>query len=209
MDIGQLLGAEPSEPWPFWDYVKYAAIGLLILLFIWFMIHPLLSRSGATGKIPFRLKLARLILQWFNSLRQGIAYFFSSLRKNDGSTRMNRPGDESIKNMARDLFAAYSQAKKREMRNSVTLFARLILWGTETLHVAWKPSRAPGEHCAALVRALAEAETADGNAAETCAAITKCGELFEEALYGEATLSREKQKEFKALVEKIVCKPIE
>jgi hypothetical protein len=207
-DMQQLLGLEPTEPWPFWDYVKYAAIVLLIIGFIWFMIKPLLSRSAASGRIPFRLKLARLILQWLNAVRQGLAYFFSALRKDNGSYRMNRPGAETIKSMAADLLAAYSQAKRRDMKNSLTLFARLILWGTETLHVSWKPSRAPGEYCAALVQALtAAAGAADSNAAvteaETCTAITRCGELFEEALYGAEVLSRDKQKEFKALVERV------
>ncbi|GHU70048.1 hypothetical protein FACS189450_03890 [Spirochaetia bacterium] len=214
-DMQQLLGLEPAEPWPFWDYVKYAAIALLILGFIWFMIKPLLSRSVDSGKIPFRLKLARLILQWFSALRQGLDYFFSALRKDNGSYKMNRPGAEKIKGMAADLLAAYSQAKKRDMKNSLTLFARLILWGTETLNVPWKPSRAPGEYCAALVQALAAAEAASNvteaagpeavsNTAETGAAIIRCGELFEEALYGAEVLSKEKQREFKALVEKAV-----
>jgi hypothetical protein len=118
------------------------------------------------------------------------------------------------------------------MKKSLTLFARLILWGTNTLRVSWKPSRAPGEYCAALVRALAQtltaaeataeteaegsaaieaagpgagasADSAHSNAAETCAAIIRCGELFEEALYGAEVLSGDKQKEFKALVEKV------
>jgi hypothetical protein len=197
MNLRQFLGEEPAEPWPFWDYVKYAAIVILILGFIWFMIKPLLARSAGSGKIPFRVKLARLVLQWFNSLRQGLSFFFFTFRKNDGSTKMNRPGSEAVKNKTADLLAAYSPAKRRDMKNSLTLFARLILWGTETLNVAWKPSRAPGEYCAALVQAQ-EPTFANNNTA-----IIRCGELFEEALYGAEVLSREKQREFKGLVEKI------
>jgi hypothetical protein len=197
MNLQQLLGDDPQEPWPFWNYVKYAAIVILIMGFIWFMIKPLLARSAGSGKIPFRVKLARLVLQWFNSLRQGLSFFFSALGKNDGSTKMNRPGSEAIKSKTADLLAAYSQAKRRDMKNSLTLFARLILWGTETLDVTWKPSRAPGEYCAALVEAQ-ECTFANSNTT-----IIRCGELFEEALYGAEVLPREKQREFKALVEKI------
>ncbi|GHV87001.1 hypothetical protein AGMMS50255_2970 [Spirochaetia bacterium] len=195
MTLEEQLGLEPQAPWPFWDYVKYALITLLILGFIWFMIKPLLSPGS--DKTPFRLKLARLVLQWFKSLRQGIAYFFSALKKDEGSTKMNRPGAAAIRSMSADLLAAYSQAKKRDMKNSLTLFARLILWGAETFHISWKPSRAPGEYCAALVQA-SPPETG-----ETCAAIIRCGELFEEALYSAEVLSREKQREFKELIEKI------
>ncbi|GHV50039.1 hypothetical protein AGMMS49579_02990 [Spirochaetia bacterium] len=196
--LQELLGDEPTEPGPFWDYVKYAAIVLLILGFIWFMIKPLLSRSAGSGRIPFRLKLARLVLQWFNTVRQGLTYFFSALKKNDDSYKMNRPGAAAIRSKTADLLAAYSQAKRRAMKNSLTLFARLILWGTETRNVSWKPSRAPGEYCTALARAVSLPD-----AEETCAAIIRCGELFEEALYGVEVLSRGKQREFKELIEKV------
>ncbi|GHT68509.1 hypothetical protein FACS1894110_16200 [Spirochaetia bacterium] len=200
ISLQELLGDGPAEPGPFWDYVKYAAIVLLILGFIWFMIQPLLSRSNDSGRIPFRLRLARLIRQWLKAVRQGLGFFFTSLRKDKGSTKMNRPGSEAIKSKTADLLAAYSPAKRRNMKNSLTLFARLILWGTETLNVSWKPSRAPGEYCAALVRAL---PSADSNTEAAIAAIIRCGELFEEALYGVEVLSREKQREFKELIEKV------
>ncbi|GHV90153.1 hypothetical protein AGMMS50268_06560 [Spirochaetia bacterium] len=204
MDLQQLMGAEPSPPWPFWNYLRYAAIILLAMGFIWFMINPLLTRSPG-GKIPFRLKLARMVLQWFSALRRGLAYFFASLRKNDGSIKMRRPGAAAVKTMAADLLAAYSRAKKRNMKNSVTLFARLILWGTETLRVSWKPSCGPGEYCVAL--GLALAGSAYSNTAndmkKTCGAIIRCGELFEEALYSADALSGEKQREFREMVEMV------
>jgi hypothetical protein len=36
-------------------------------------------------------------------------------------------------------------------------------------------------------------------------AIARCGELFEEALYAAAALSREKRREFKNLIERITA----
>lgn len=203
MDLRQILGVEPSEPWPFWDYVKYAAIVLLILGFIWFMIKPLLSRS-AGGRIPFPLKLARLALQWLNAVSQGLTYFFSSLKKDSGSVKIN-PDARAIRSMAADLLVAYSPEKRRDMKNSLTIFARLILWGTETLHVSWKPSRAPGEYCAALGQALTASVTklVHSNTAEIYDAIIRCGELFEEALYSAEALTWDKQEEFKEMVEKV------
>jgi hypothetical protein len=56
---------------------------------------------------------------------------------------------------------------------------------------------------AAATTEAATPAAANSNAAETCAAIIRCGELFEEALYGAEVLSREKQKDFKALVKKV------
>jgi hypothetical protein len=104
------------------------------------------------------------------------------------------------------------------MRNSVSLFARLVIWGIEHCRVPWKPSCAPGEYCALLAASPAAAgrepgkpETETGVPPEgggpslfNCHdAILRCGELFEEALYSSATLSGEGRREFKRLVQTI------
>jgi hypothetical protein len=225
-DFFPFMAEESAPPFPLWKILQYAGIAALAIGFIWFMIKPLLTRSAVDGKVPLRTKLGTLLRRWLHNLRQGFSFFIASLRKDDGSIKMHRPGAEALKGMAADLLAAYSPAKKREMKNSVTLFARLILWGSETLQVSWKSSRAPGEYCAALAAAVtshaatdraaapepaaaevpepvaAEAESTAAEAA-LCAAIIRSGELFEEALYSAAVLSREKQKEFKALVEQV------
>jgi hypothetical protein len=99
------------------------------------------------------------------------------------------------------MLAGYSPQKRREMKNSVTLFLRLILWGSEQQNVTWKPSDAPGEYCAKLSGRVAEQETAAGHAA----AIIRCGALFEEALYSQAVLPDAKRAEFKELVQGITA----
>jgi hypothetical protein len=114
---------------------------------------------------------------------------------------------------AENLFGAYSQAKKKDMKRSVTLFARLILWGGETRHAEWKSSLAPGEYCeilasaapvAALYATPAETESDSEPTLRCCnEGIIRCGEIFEKALYSAEILSDRERKEFKELVEEI------
>jgi len=88
------------------------------------------------------------------------------------------------------------------MRRSVTLFARLIIWGSEVCNVDWKPSYAPGEYCNILSVSMATAVAT--SALESIGEkIIRCGELFEQALYSAEVLSAAEQREFKDLVEEI------
>jgi hypothetical protein len=171
------------------------------------MIRPLFFRSpAAPDKVPLGIKLFRIIVRWFLNLGPALGRLFSRLGGGDGSVRMGRLDGGRIDSMAADLLAAYSPAKKRDMRGSVTLFARLIVWGTEPRGVSWKPSAAPGEDCARLSNAVSSgaAPAEDGADAGTLApAILRCGELFEEAIYSPRILSKEERLEFKELIEKI------
>jgi hypothetical protein len=193
--------AEQSEPWPYWDYVKYCMIGLAAVLFIWFMIHPLLSRPRlALGGITPLEYVRRFLIRWFSTAGRGLKSFLASLRGGGGRLKTAKPQAAALNRLAGNLLAGYSAAKRKEMRRSVTLFARLILWGTEYCGVAWKPSHAPGEFCALLAAALpAAANAASGPA------LIRCGELFEKALYSALPLPDDEGKEFKRLVEDVTA----
>ncbi|MDR2103212.1 MAG: hypothetical protein LBP42_03805, partial [Treponema sp.] len=123
---------EPAEPWPFWDWLKYGAIALGALAFLWFMVKPLFDRDRFDPEgLSFRKRLLRLILRWFRGLRAGAALFWASLFGGARGIKTGQVKAADIRRLAEDLLSAYSPAKKREMRRSVTLFARLILWGTQ------------------------------------------------------------------------------
>jgi hypothetical protein len=190
----ELMALESGEPWPFWGWLKNLAIVFLAFLFLWFMIKPLFTRSRGDGQSLLE-KLGRLFVEWFRGLRAGLAAFFSSLRKGDGSVRINTNRGTELRRLETELLAGYSSAKKRDMKRSVNLFARLILWGSECCHVDWKASRGPGEYCGILSAAAAP---------DVQAAIIRCGELFEEALYSPRVLSGEAKKEFAELIEGII-----
>jgi hypothetical protein len=142
---------EPVEPWPFWDWLKYGAIVLAILAFLWFMVKPLFSRDrlGREG-LSFGERLRRLILSWFRALRSGAALFWTSLLGGSRQVKIGTPNAAELRRLSAELLSAYSPGKRREMRRSVTLFARLILWGSTVYQAPWKPSCAPGEYCALL-----------------------------------------------------------
>ncbi|MDR3140086.1 MAG: hypothetical protein LBT95_10520, partial [Treponema sp.] len=133
--LALLLGDEPAEPWPFWDWLKYGVIALGALAFLWFMVKPLFDRDRFNPEgLSFRERLIRLFLRWLRDLRAGAAFFWASLFGGGGvKTGQTRAAD--ISRLAADLLSAYSPAKKREMRQSVTLFARLILWGARVYQV--------------------------------------------------------------------------
>jgi hypothetical protein len=190
--------AGQSEPWPYWDYVKYCMAGIAVFLFLWFMIHPLLSRPrfALRGGVSLPEYLRRFLVRWFSAVFRGLAFFLASLREG-GGLKLARPPAAALNRLAGALLAGYSAAKRREMRRSVTLFARFILWGTEYCGVTWKPSYAPGEFCALLAAAV-PAEIHAGPA------IVRCGELFEKALYSAQPLSDDEGKEFRRLVEEVV-----
>jgi hypothetical protein len=81
------------------------------------------------------------------------------------------------------------------MRESVTLFAQLIIWGSNARQVFWKPAHAPLEFCGLLTAAMPKWNLNRG--------IIRCGQLFEQALYSNTVLSDEERKEFTGLVKEI------
>ena len=183
-----------SQPSPFWDWLKYAALAAAALLFLWFMINPLLSRSkwykgirGLPGKILVFLK------NWFGILAKGIAGFIRSLGEGSGAKKIIPVSKEALKRLEEDILGTYSPAKRRELRRSISLFARLIYWGTQILKITWKPSHAPMEYCTLLAKAAPET------------GIIRAGELFEKALYSLNPLSINERSEFSDLVEKITA----
>jgi hypothetical protein len=107
--------------------------------------------------------------------------------------------------MTEDILAAYSRAKRREIRRGAALFARLILWGNEKFQASWKASLGPGEYCAALSRAaLPDGENGAAPAGEKASAILRCGELFEEILYSSRDPGSELRREFEGAVKLVL-----
>jgi hypothetical protein len=215
----EALGVEESEPSPFWDYLPYIALALAIAAFLWFMVKPLFGLK-AGGKIPFALKVFRLIRGGLANLKRILHNFFGSLGRSPG-TRIPI-SDRDLQRTTEDLLGAWTKARKRELRQSLSLFARLILWGERSHHTTWKPSLGPGEFCALLATAVSQtgpdqefnADQEEGKAQDsgapaapsaetTAAAILRCGDIFEEALYGPAPPAKETQREFQRLVEEI------
>ena len=190
----ELMVDENYKPSPFWDYIQYAALALLIIGFLWFMVKPLLTRGDKDA--PFLKRLKRLLAEWFNTMKAAVASFIASLRHNAG-VRLAKVDAEAIHRLETSLLEGYSAAKRRDMRRSVSLFVRLIVWGSETCEVSWKSSRAPGEYCAIL------AATAAPLFPQLQFPIIRCGDLFERALYAKAPLSEEEREEFVARVEQI------
>jgi hypothetical protein len=186
---------ETGGPSPFWTWFKYGLIILAAAAFMRFMIFPLLSRGKGSGKMTFSRKLLRIAAEWFRGVPAGLFSFWAFIRNRGAAQKLRRrkPDAEELHRAAGAVLGAYSQAKKREMKHSATLFARLILWGGEIRQVAWKPAHAPGEYCSLL--AAAPSPHNEG--------IIRCGELFEKALYSAQVLSEAEKEEFKYLVEEI------
>ncbi|MDR1947938.1 MAG: hypothetical protein LBQ38_00955 [Spirochaetaceae bacterium] len=216
-----LAAEKDAEPWPIWEWLQYAFIGLLAIGFVLFMVKPLFPGNRfLAGDLSLVKKLRRMVVQWLKTLAGFMANCIIYLRGGQSSLRVSGPKAGELRRLSAELLKGYSPAKKREMRNSVTLFARLIIWGIEYCHVPWKPSCAPGEYCALLAGAPAIAAPAAATPAVTMpmvaapaatgespgnypAALIRCGELFEEALYSPSAQSGERQREFKGLVQKI------
>ena len=199
----EMMGEPKSSR--FWDYVQYAAIGLVVFLFVSFMINPLLSRSKLfRGAGTWPKRITAFLKAWFKAFASGFKGFFNSLREGGGGRKI--PNSAVLRGIVEDVLEGYSAAKKRDMRRSVGLFARLIYWGTEVLRVSWKPSHAPLEYCALLAEAV-EREVADNSSSlkdgGIIHAITRAGALFDKALYSAAPLTHPERDEFKALVEKV------
>jgi hypothetical protein len=199
----EMMGESKSSR--FWDYVQYAAIALVVFLFISFMINPLLNRSKIfRGAGTWPKKIAAFLKAWFKAFASGLKGFYFSLREGAGGRRI--PDSSVLRGIADDLLEGYSAAKRRDMRRSASLFARLIYWGTEVLRVNWKPSHAPIEYCSLLATAV-DGEAADNSPSlqdgSIIYAITRAGALFDKALYSSQPLTHPERDEFKALVEMV------
>jgi len=192
------LEAENSGPWAGWTYIKYGFIAVLVILFLLFMVYPLLKRSGYSLSLR---KIRIAIARWFRDFKRGIHSFLNAL-KDRGSSQKYRPDSGKLRRIASELL---SGVKKKEIKRSVNLFARLILWGIETMKVPWKPSHAPGEYCGILAATAAAAQSTETAhpGAEIRENIIRCGELFEKALYSARPLSSVEESEFKRMVENI------
>jgi hypothetical protein len=189
---------EETGPWAGWTYIKYGFIAILVFLFLLFMVYPLLKRSGFSLS-PGKIRAA--IARWFGDLKRGLSVFFAALRDRGASQKLKKPDQEKLRRIASELLPG--GIKKRETKRSVNLFARLILWGIETMGVPWKPSHAPGEYCGILAQAIigkAPDDPAAPDNSGTPGKIIRCGELFEKALYSARPLSVGEEKEFKEMV---------
>ena len=195
---------EERGPSPFWNYVKYGFLVLAVCLFLFFMIKPLLERRG------FTIKWARIrdaLIHWFQELNRGLSAFFAAILDKGSSTKIRKVDQEKLRRIASELL---SGGIRKEVKRSVNLFARLVLWGIETLDIPWKPSIAPGEYCALLA-----AKTKDPPEVEDPASgenqgkknvprdIIRCGELFEKALYSTRLLSTQEEQDFRRMVKEI------
>jgi hypothetical protein len=208
------IDVEPREPWPIWQWLKYGIIALAAAGFILFMISPLLNRGkGSEGKLTFRRRLYRIIAELFKGIASAFSSFSDFIRHGKAGRRLRKPGSAEIRRMAENVLGAYSQTKNKDMRLSITLFARLIIWGGEVRHVEWKPSFAPGEYCTLLAAAPPATVTSPATPPATAdpsalkrqnEGIIRCGELFEQALYSEEVLSKAERNEFKDMVELVV-----
>jgi hypothetical protein len=191
--------------------LKYSLIILAVAGFIRFMISPLLNRGKSSAeKLTFREKLIRIIAEWPKALLSALASFFVLLKSGKNLRKLRKHNAEEIRRTAGAILGAYSPAKKQDMQRSVTLFARLIIWGGEVRHVAWKPAHAPGEYCGILAVAAEEMPAGSPGGASLKRineGIIRCGELFEQALYSAEVLSDAEREEFKALVEEITSTP--
>jgi hypothetical protein len=189
---------EDTGPWAGWKWIKYGILGLAVFLFLLFMIYPLLKRSGFSLK-PTVIRAA--IERWLRDLKKGVRAFFAALRDRGSTLKMKKPDPEKLRRIASEL----SSGRRKEARRSANLFARIILWGIETIGVAWKPSIPPGEYCALLAAVLEKTAAPEPPAEQVSLreAVTRCGELFEKALYALMPLSDAEEKEFRRKVEKI------
>jgi hypothetical protein len=214
------IAGEIQGPSLFFKLLQYAFLAALAAGFLWFMLSPLLKIFKGS-KLSFRKKLSVIIREWIKGVINAFNSFVAFIRNERIKQKLHAPSEEEIRRAAQNIFGAYSHAKKRDMRHSVTLFARLIIWGGEVRQVIWKPSHAPAEYCALLAAsppldksALCETDaTADSMPDESSetdiviapsAAIIRCGGIFEKALYSAEVLSDEERNEFSDLVEKII-----
>jgi hypothetical protein len=187
------------------EILKYGFIILIIALFIKFMITPILNRKEVYKEMSFTQRLIYTIKEWYNGILTAIHSFINSIR--EFKSRMKLDNNDKIRLASEKILSAYSPAKKHDIYRSVTLFARLIVWGSKKRNVNWKSSFAPGEYCIILSSSppvVQEIETEEKLSLELQnKGIIRCGEIFEKALYSAKALSSLERKEYKNLVESI------
>ncbi|MDR2730053.1 MAG: hypothetical protein LBB81_04045 [Treponema sp.] len=184
-------------------FMKYALIILVCAGFIRFMVAPLFNRGNVSGKLPFYRRFIGIIAEWFRETLAAIASFFAHLKEGTGNSKLRKYSAQEIRRAEEDLFGAYSPEKRRGMKQSVTLFARLIIWGNEARGAEWKPAFAPGEYCCLLAASAHETPDNTSDLKRINEGIIRCGELFEKALYSADALSDTESGVFKSLVEEI------
>jgi len=184
-------------------FMKYGLIILAVTGFIRFMISPFLNRRNFSKEMPFHKKIFYIITEWFRGMLAAIISFFSYLKEGKSDSKLRNYSAEEIRRTAESLFGAYSPAKKRDMKQSVTLFARLIIWGNDVRNAEWKPALAPAEYCGFLAACGQETPENRNELKRLNEGIIRCGELFEKALYSPEVLSDTESGVFKSLVEEI------
>jgi hypothetical protein len=187
----------------FLTFMKYALIILASIGFIRFMISPLFNRGNVSGKLPFYKKFFGIITEWFREALAAIISFFASLKEGVGNSKLREYSAEEIRMAEENIFGAYSPEKRRGIKQSVTLFARLIIWGSDVRGVVWKSALAPGEYCRLLAASAHETPANTDELERLNEGIIRCGELFEKALYSAQALSDTENGVFKSLVEEI------
>ncbi|MCL2276613.1 MAG: hypothetical protein FWC21_01815 [Treponema sp.] len=179
----------------FWIVIRYALIIFAVFMLIRFMIAPLINKGNLQKNLTFRQKLKLIITEWFSGIKNAITSFLTYI-KNSKSKKLSKYSADEINRAAKMLFSAYSPAKKRDVQMSVTLFARLIIWGSDIRGVSWKPSLAPREYCDLLASSSPLNVKINKD-------IYKTGDLFEKALYSSDVLTNDEKKEFKELINEI------
>jgi hypothetical protein len=182
---------------------KYGLIIVAVGLFIRFMLSPFINRGDESEKMPFYRRFFYIIAEWFSGVLAAIKSFFTELKEGRNASKLRKYSSEEIRRAAEILYGAYSPAKKSDMRQSITLFARLIVWGNDIRNVVWKPTLAPAEYCRFLAAAHISEDTPDSELKKRDEEIICCGEIFEKALYSADVLSETERDEFKNLVEEI------
>jgi hypothetical protein len=215
--------AEKKEPFKIWMWLQYAFVASGILGFFWFMISPLFNMGKNLIKLTFRKRVGQIIKEWSKGVLDALLSFIAFIRNDKTRQKLRRPNAEEISRTAETILGIYSHAKKQDIKHSATLFAQLIIWGSDVRQITWKPSHAPGEYCDLLATATQTAinaqlqEQPPPKAADASVniyipkgipvKIVHCGEIFEKALYSAEVLSDEERKEFKQLVEDIITSP--
>ena len=201
VSISENLLAVETSTWPIWKWLQYGLVVIAAAFLIWFLISPLFDRIRYSEKLSFLRRLGRIIAEWFKGVMYALALIAESFKNGKRLRKLRRPGAGEIRRTADTILGAYSAAKRQDMRRSVTLFARLIIWGGEARYVSWKPAYAPGEYCGILAASEPPAVEDEFALKRQNEGIIRCGELFEQALYSAEVLSEAERKEFKDLVE--------
>jgi hypothetical protein len=192
--FSSLQNIEQLSPLPVRKLLQYGFIILLAAWFVLLVFVPRFYRNKFSQNIPvINDGVFASIIGWFRSVLLAL----SSVFKTKKPLKRNKSGAAEILQTVKKIMASYSAEKKQTMRESVTLFAQLIIWGNNVRKVFWKPAHAPAEYCGLLTAASPEWNLNRG--------IIRCGQLFEQALYSPQVLSNEERKEFTGLVKEITA----